>query len=502
MTVIVNGERFEMWGFDGDGPVPALRLKDMAYIFNGTSAQFDIRTPPDQRWDYWIVRGAAYTPTGAELSLDFEHRSAVYGSYGFAGGMGFYTCPIRTVIVGIDGYDEPATTVALTAIEDPGGMFFDVFMLAPLLGIAWDWDAVFYYAGPGIVLTPGTQTPAQPLVQSPELVDILVRAGGHWTDRGHFYSPIIDESVVWPAEFFLSVQGIDDANFSAPIRNWEWPRWRYPVVMRPLENGYVELTVDPAGQPHVPWHELHHPDEIFEHTGDITRFYNRRIVFDASRPQIDEITYYVGDVAHRMIRNDWRIRHALRHYAAPAEGGGVVLRYVFWSMSSFRDELEFRVYRSTSDEERGEMVFSQTDFDFYDRILFEFVDNTAEYGQVYYYTFYAISQRGDHWRVFKDMGNRRSIVVDVNYVHGLPPEFTGEEIEDEEIYEPEDEPHGNDEPEDAVQAITVIDEYEAEYPSAPARRWPWILVAIAVHLPVIFIAYRKFVSVKVTPSSP
>jgi len=489
-TVMVDDNIFELWGFDGDGPVPAFRLEDMAYMFNGTSAQFDIRTPPDDRWDFWIVRGTPYTPQGTELSLEFENRNASFGSYGFVGGYGFDSDPVGAVIVGIDGHNEPATTIALTVIKDPGGIFFEVSSLVPLLGIAWDWSDVnsaWPYAD--MLLTTGTAVPVQPPIQAPELVDILLRVGGHWVDYAHFYSPVIDESVVWPAAFMISTGGFTDINVSlAPIRPWQGHPWRYPVSMRDLEFGYVELTVDITGQPILSPNFRLNEDDV--PPDDIARFYNHRIVFDASQERIEEVMYYIGDMQFNMVRNDWRVRHAERYTVEPAADGGIALRYVFWSISSlFIDDREFRIYRSTEMDERGELILRRQSLDTYDPILFEFVDTTVEYGQVYYYTFYTVSERWGHSRVF--IPGARQLVVDVNEVLGLPPGFTGAEVEDTEIPEPEVEIYEAEGPE-VVETLVVIEPDTTEEPHTFARLWIWISVLlVAIIFVVLCIVYKK-----------
>jgi len=487
-TVMVDDELFELWGFGGDGPVPAFRLQDIAYMLNGTAAQFDLRTPPDGRWDYWIVRGAPYTPQGTELSLDFEERYAVYGSYGFvSGGLGFYSDPIRTVIVGLDGDSVPATTIALTVIEDPDGFFFEMQQLAPLLGIYWDWAAIFAswpYAD--LALTTGTIIPHEPPVQPPELVDVLLRLSGHWVDRAHFYSPVIDESVVWPAGFNVSTAGFTDVGATvAPIAMPQGAVLWYPVVMHSLENGYVELMVDTTALPRSSWYRyaIFDPDVNYEIPDDAARFYNHRIVFDASREHINEVTYYIGEARFTMMRNNWPFvfghTDPRRYTVGPAEGDGIVLRYVLGSIF-MTDDRDFRIYRSTAYGERGELVERRQTIDTHDRLLFEFVDATVEYGQVYYYSVYSFSERWGHFMISSVEGFGRQFVADVNAVLGLPPGFTGVEDEDTdgaddtaEDLESYDEPPEDGEPEVAAAAVIL----QPDGTEAPAAVRYWILLS-------------------------
>jgi len=500
-TVMVDGETFELWGFGGDGPVPAFRLQDIAYMFRGTPAQFDIRTPPDERWDFWIVRGAAYTPQGTELCLDFEERIAVFGSYGFvAGGLGFDGCPLRTVIVGIDGDNEPATTIALAAIEDPDGMFFEAWGLLSVLGVDFDWDNIHPYPNVSMTLTTETATPVELPFMSAELVSILLRAGGHWVDRAHFYSPIIDESVVWPVGFHLSITGFTDINASlAPINIWQGTTWWYPVSMRELESGYVELTVDIASPPRLSRGAGLHEDGYYP-PDDAARFYNHRMVFDASREWINEITYYVGDVQFRMMRNDWRDlgrTDARRYTVAPADGGGIVLRYVLGeNMVFLTGDREFRIYRSTKSGERGELLLIRESLAPHDRLLFEFVDETVVYGNVYYYSIYTFSPRWEQHSMISGVeGSRGQYVVDVNEVLGLPPGYAGSVTDENVIPEPEVEPCEEEESEvdepEVVDAIITLDHNNNE--TSSPRHWLRIvlLMLVALFLRLQYVVWRR-----------
>jgi len=484
--ILVDDEIFELWAFDGDGPVPAFRLQDMAYIFRGTPAQFDIRTPPDDRWDFWIVRGAPYTPTGLEMSMDFEPRIAIFGSYGFApGGFGFYSDPINVVIVGVDGYDEPATTIALTVIEDPDGTFFDVGSVANLLGVSKDWSYRFEYPYVHMSLTTGAAALAELPVMSPELVDILVRIGGHWVDRVHFYGMTIDESVVWPVGFRLSTMGFTDINAQlAPIRIGQGTAWWYPLSMRNLEDGYVELTIDAMSLPHLPltWWDTNHIEDGYDPPDDMARFYNHRIVLDASQGHIEEITYFIDDAQFTMMRNDWQFvfgrTDPRRYTVGPAEGDGIVIRYVLGSILA--DSREFRIYRSTQSEERGELIKRVENINPHDRLLFEFVDATVEYGMVYYYSIYSFSERWGHFMASNVGGFRQQFVVDVNEVLGLPPGFTGVEDEEPELLEAEDETYETEEQEIIEIAVDIEpDETESSREQVLSRIWIPLLLLIA-----------------------
>ena len=429
LTVIVDGQPFTLWGYDGDGPMPAFRLQDVAYVLNGTAAQFEIREPDGGGWEYWIVRGEAYTVRGTEFQ-PIPERHASFGSYGFAGGIGFYVDPIQSAVLGVDGEDEPATAIPVTVIRDVDDTYFPLGELAHLLGFTFEmsWD---FYDGTTAEITTGRYPQTELPVHPPAFADLLIRLSGHWVDRLHFYGTAIDERVVWPVEFEISPGGMgftDIVNWSvAPVRQlWEWPSWWYPLSMRSLDGGYVELTVDITGQARVAWSISHANDDIEAPHRDITRFYNHRIVVDAGPGQIDEIKYFIGDEAFTMVRAETWVfqgRDARRYHAVPAAGGGITLRYVLRPASFSVDwDREIRVYRSTERGEIGVLLFEQEITDPYDRLFFEFTDAAAEFGQVYYYSLWVVSERGfrsnitpvDAWPYEPQMA------VDVNAVLGEP----------------------------------------------------------------------------------
>jgi len=136
-AILVNDEKFEIWGYIGDLDVQFFRLRDIAYILNGTSAQFDIRAPLiDGKWDFWIERGAPYTLTDAELSPITENRRALFGSYGFvkAQSYGLDENPIQNIMLGIDGDEIPAMSITLQVFNDTEDIFFPLRDLGYLLG--------------------------------------------------------------------------------------------------------------------------------------------------------------------------------------------------------------------------------------------------------------------------------------------------------------------------------------------------------------------------------
>jgi len=130
-------------GYFGDGPVPAIRLADLAYMLNGTPAQFSIHPSQDERAAFWIKRGQSYTPTGAEFQPMPEYRWAAFGSYGFISwgdSLWFDGYPIRSIIIGVDGNEAPETFAAISVIQDIDDIFFSVMDLQYLLGFVFTWN--------------------------------------------------------------------------------------------------------------------------------------------------------------------------------------------------------------------------------------------------------------------------------------------------------------------------------------------------------------------------
>ncbi|MCL2527419.1 MAG: hypothetical protein FWE42_03285 [Defluviitaleaceae bacterium] len=108
--IYVNRQRFEVWGYSfGDGH-GNFRLRDIAYILNGTSAQFNIREPLGEHLHFWIERNVPYTPVGTELSYFYEdHRD-----WREIGGFHAYAVehfPLQNVILRIDGLEIPEANI-------------------------------------------------------------------------------------------------------------------------------------------------------------------------------------------------------------------------------------------------------------------------------------------------------------------------------------------------------------------------------------------------------
>jgi len=402
-TLNIDGEDFEVWYYTGEVSLYGFRLRDIAFMLNGTAAQFNIREINDERWDYWIEPGVPYVPNGTELQPIPLERWANFSSEGEVGGYGFVTNPWRHVLVGVGGVYEPATTVAIRVLIDVDDTFFPLENFGYLFG----FSRTIY----GININ--DEAPVLP-VQTPEFTDLLVRLFGHWVDERYYISPIINEAVVWPAELRFTTSGLINYGWHSPIGSMmisDIPREHHSLQKNILENGLVELTIQ---------------------SDEPEQFDDIRIIVDTSNPEIDRITYYIDGVAHSMVRYE-RFRPARRYYAEPYESGGIRLLYLLRNRLLSEDTTELRFYRSTTQGERGELIYTHAPVNPFDRILFEFIDTSVDLGQIYYYCIVHVS------RLYRIHGGstlhesyafdnfagltQLQMRVDVNEVLGLPSAY-------------------------------------------------------------------------------
>jgi len=520
-VIQVDGEIFEPWGYSTDMAILYLCLRDMAYMLNGTSSQFAIREPLDDRWDFWIIRGEVYTSNGTEFSPIPERwatRSDAGGLFGWTYD-NFPAYPEQTLLIGIDGIDEPATTLAVRTIQDVDNIYVQVVDLAPILGFhslittdrwhpgSWHDDFV---EGIDRILTTTGHEPADLPIQSPEFARLMVRLAGHWVDARYFDSPAIDESVVFPAEFVISYHGINKPVWRsvAPIRPewtqqiWEWERfWWYPVHMQNFENGLVELTIIEQSHhmfPRIAWNAV---TEYEQTVSNIAPFRGYRIIIDPNREEIDNLTLFIGDTPHVMRRfwTEWQFFEApVRYEVQPADDGGIIIQYILhrWAIGEHND-IELRVYRSripvgqtgfihSSDIDFStmELLHHQTGVQPHDRIAFEFIDNTAEHDMVYYYSLWRI---GNDWHENLTPSPNGNMRVDVNEILGEPEVFDAEETEEPEELE-DSENIGTD-----IGQPDSINENTSEEETS-GRSYLWLLtlpVLLAITLVWLVIQYRR-----------
>jgi hypothetical protein len=517
-----------------------LCLRDMAYILRGTSAAFDIRPSVSDSHQFWIVRGVGYTPTGNELQTipdRYVTRSDMGFLFGWEGAdSGFPNYPEQTIVIGIDGENYPETFVTIRTIQDIDNTYFLVSDLAYILGFEDIITTERWHPGrdhpnfvEGLERIFLTETKAAAILppQDAALLQLLIRIngnfGGHWVCETYFESEEINESVVWPAEIIFSHNGLGFPYHDsvAPGR----PSWEMaielqrnsfePLRKRIREDGMAELYVD----------------------NQQSRFADYLIVVDPHLPSHEMITLYIGDKPHtlRWYRVGW-LESPERYTVQPTEDGGVKLRYLLnrWAFGLYWD-MEFLIFRATEEIEfdwssnplknnRLSLMHRQTNVDMDDRIIFEFVDNTIEYGQVYYYSLWHTN--GD-WFINETPINETSfgnIRVDVNVLLGLPTANHNEIEEDKTLIEgeipqtereipsttPTDASETNDfenaesstfehtNYDDSEQSRDPVNNEDSGHLRDPVNNLVWIIIAVIVPVVLlVFFLYRRFLRQRV-----
>ena len=376
-VIYVNGQRFEPWGYgywDGYGN---FRLRDIAYILNGTSAQFNIREPHGGHLHFWIERNTPYQPINTELSYFYEEQLE-WRALGTFHAYAVEHSPLQSVILSLDGSSTPDTNVIATVLTAFGfplseperlvnldQVYFDIGELAGLLGFSLEFkdDALHITTG-AEYLTENIES--QPL----EILDLSMRLTGHWVDERFFNSEIINQEVAWPHEFEVGLFGltyqpqfVDFMFTGTPLAARQPNLWRgnrvfSPFSMESLEDDIITVSVDG---------------------------HDRKIRVDMSSMPINSLIYYVDGVPHEMVRLDPN-RSPGRYQYEALEDGGILLTYIadyqsFWGMPEY-----IHVYRSNLHGYDGARIFTHTVVDENDRIFFEFADPYAEAGRVYFYT--------------------------------------------------------------------------------------------------------------------
>jgi len=502
LPAMVDGHIFHPYGYICARRSTAVRLVDMAYMLNGTPAQFALRQPPNNRWDYWIILGEPHAPTGTEFRPIPDFRFAWAGDgMGYGGWEGFDNYPISPVVIGIGGEHEPAYTVALIAIRDVDYAHFATADLARLLGFHLQYEQHYHFDDPGlpegIYMYITTQNPVRATFpqQMPELARLLARLNyrdhGHWVSTDYLYAEDIAESVVWPAQFRISPDGFNPPSKSnrwhtvAPfIHGWHWDEenWEreqmlwYPMEMRELPDGKIELTVTQPEQPTLAWGAR--PNFTHQFEPRPARFDNYRIVVDPT--SLRYIWLYIGNTRHTMFSFRPAMHFPGRSQAVPATTG-ITIRYVEsnWAWNNTADA-EIGVYRSPLQSSRGLRLHTQDGMTETDPLLWQFTDYTAEWGQVYYYSIWAHGEDRS-WQIFSIRVDTAEVMEEPEYVPVYEP------------YTPQEEPVAE-EPTTAAEPYTVeestIEEAPAEIDTPPTNRSRMIIPPIIILLALVFTAIK------------
>jgi len=470
-VIYVNEQRFELWGYgfwDGYGNY---RLRDIAYILNGTSAQFDIREPLGEHLHFWIERNVPYVPIGTELNYLYEeHRER--RTIGTFHAYAVEHFPLQDVILSLDGLETPDANVVVTVLTsfgfplnepqrlaDLNQVYFDIKSFAGLLGFSSEFK-------PGALhITTGAEYLTDNIESQPlDILDISLRLTGHWVDRRFFDSVIINQEVAWPHEFEIGLFGLTyhprfvDFQFTGvPLAARQPNVWQYsnqifyPFIMGSLADGIMTISVDGL---------------------------DRSISADLSSMPVNTLTYYVGGIPHEMVRLDPNRSPGRYHYEA-LEEGGILFTYIadfqsFWGMPEY-----IHIYRSTVQGYDGERILTHAVIDENDRIFFEFTDPYAEPGKVYFYTIKAQDRRERYYII--TFGREPQITAYIEYIPDDAPTIEADAPETAVVENPEPPEH-------------------AAYTQPDSGRYMVALkmiIGVLVVIVVLFIVRRKMLTSKI-----
>ncbi|MCL2403920.1 MAG: hypothetical protein FWC92_00090 [Defluviitaleaceae bacterium] len=255
---------------------------------------------------------------------------------------------------------------------------------------------------------------------SPDPTMVLERIAGHWVDNAIYDSLIINSSLLWPLERFFHPQGVMMQAHAWPLSSFiiggtGSPGFVYPINMRNLDNGLVELTVDTQGSVYCVLKLFYYDPAIpgycycqtpGRNGWDLSIFNDHRIIVDTTGPTIDKITYYIGDKAYTLVRFHYESNISRYNYESLIDS--VRIRY-FAGIHAFpRMFEEIWIYRSTQEGYKGERIITHIVQGWDDSIFYEFYDTTIEHGKTYFYSIWPSYewthqeeplQFGDRWQI-------------------------------------------------------------------------------------------------------
>ena len=421
--IYVNQQRFEVWGYLCSFREDYFRLRDIAYILNGTSAQFNIREPYGDNLHFWIERNVPYIPIGTELTYFYEEDSEWWRSLGGFHAYATEHFPIQNVILSLDGAEAPdeSTVVAvltpfgfpLNYLEWLTDIYLVSFSLESLAGVL-GFSVMTVYDDTAIGTThiiTGDEYFADINAQSLEWLDMALRLTGHWVDRRFFDDNVITQDVAWPHEFNISIWGltyaarfVDYAFTGVPLAArqpnvWDQDAKLYPFILESFNDGTAIFALDGS---------------------------DRRIRAERSLPT-NSLFYYFDGIPIEMVRLDPALNPG-RYSFEVLECGGLRISYIADYQLFWHSHVYIHVYRSTEYGYEGERIFSHAIAGMDERIFFEFIDQYPPAGVHLFYTIKAENSRQRYDTI--TFGGARQITAFV-------------EVEDEE-----------------VAAIEVIDEFE------------------------------------------
>jgi len=381
-TIYVNDQKFEVWGYTAwdviRDVVHNYRLRDIAYILDGTSAQFNIRNPLNHYLHFWIERNVPYEPIGTELNYLYEERRDWRGIGQFHA-YAVEHFPLQQVILSLDGSEAPTYNIIVTVLTsfgfplneperlaDLNQVYFDLENLAGILGFNLELDEYN-----NLHITTGVEHLTSVIETKPlESLDASLRLTGHWVDRRFFDSAIINQEVAWPHEFEIGLLGLTyhprfvDFMFtglplSARQPNiWHIERIFFPFSVQFYEDGIIMFSADEVG---------------------------RKLRADLSSMPVNVLIYYIDGVPNEMVRLNPNLTPGRYNYAT-IEDGGIHIAYIADYQSFMAVPEYINIYRSNIQGYLGERILTHVVVDKDDHIFFEFVDSYATSGRAYFYT--------------------------------------------------------------------------------------------------------------------
>jgi len=265
---------------------------------------------------------------------------------------------------------------------------------------------------------PETEPPTVPHTPfSKELVKLLEKIDGLWVDKRYYESSEIDKNVVYPFSCIFSSESKSELGlwFSFQITPYTIatgaPSEIYPLAMKTLSNGMVELTYDLTNSIAVVWDGI----EYFAWSNaDKQKYATHKIVIDTKKSPNNEVKYYIGDEEYVLVRFDEK-RDPSRYQVSEING---YIR-IAWQLRSFSIDVQekrfFNVYRSEKLGEKGRLVGKTEDFiEFSSESQYSFIDISAKSEKKYYYSLWPCSYQGKELKEPIHFGGTWQIPADVD----------------------------------------------------------------------------------------
>jgi hypothetical protein len=398
-------------GFDGDDfPVMTLNvlaiadiddiyfsLYDLSYWLGFTFDERNISTAPANvpTPNRHITRETF--PIGSRQVVDYAH-----------------TLIVRT---------EPNNSSQILTYVHRGDKFEILDYNGRFVQIYTDKGAGWIFAG---FLSRASENPRPAARNDSELIAVLELIRSHnwrdmWVDKAYHYSPVIDETAVFPVGFGvfptifeMNTRIIGGIHRGFPIAPLIENIGGFGVLFRPVkihesESGIVELRYDfsryATGADHGDiWTQGWTKNEK-------NSFENRRIIIDTRNLPVQTIRYYIGETGYDLVRLD-EGRDPSR-YTAESVDGGIRLAWHVPAWSVWVESSPIRLYRSAVRGERGILlseIFTLRSYRWSaNEWQYDFIDTTISDDGTYYYSLWVSEFQGEEEPIL--IGGERQMAV-------------------------------------------------------------------------------------------